>query len=67
MARSLPVRVALSPADFEARLSEATAIRGKLADFERVLPPLILNVALLSLDWKTAESLTQSPFPIGVV
>ncbi len=66
-AQVLPVAAALSKQDFEARIADAGAVRTKIADFERVLPPLILNVALLSLDWKPAESLTQSPFPIGAV
>lgn len=65
-ARSLPVGVALSRADFEERISEAAAVREKIADFERILPPLILNIALLSLDRQPAEIVRQSPYPIGV-
>ena len=35
------------------------------ARFERLLPPLILNIALLSLDWSSPEQLARSPFPRG--
>jgi hypothetical protein len=31
--------------------------------FERLLPSLIMNIALFSLDWKTPEELRKSPFP----
>lgn len=65
-ARSLPMAVALSRADFEDRISEAAAVREKIADFERILPPLILNIALLSLDRQPAETVRLSPYPIGV-
>ncbi|WP_053381377.1 hypothetical protein [Nitrospira moscoviensis] len=57
--------VELSPTDFEQRISDAATAREKIADFERILPPLIVNVALLSLDRQSAETLRQSPFPIG--
>ena len=64
-ALSLPVVVGLSPTEFEERISDAAAVKEKIADFERVLPPLILNIAMLSLDWQPAEALRQSPFAIG--
>jgi hypothetical protein len=31
--------------------------------FERLLPSLIINISLFSLDWKTPEQLRKSPFP----
>ncbi len=31
--------------------------------FERLLPSLVLNISLLSLDWQSAEELLKSPFP----
>lgn len=64
-ARNLPLPVNLTRPNFDARIADATTVREKLADFERLLPPLILNVALLALDWQPADRLAQSPFPIG--
>jgi hypothetical protein len=63
LARSLPYPVRLS----RERVShlgvdpdEATALTDR---FELQLPPLLLNVALASLDWEEPERLARSPFP----
>jgi hypothetical protein len=63
-ASRLPVPVALTRFDFEARITDAAAVRTKLGDFERALPPLILNIALMALDWQPADRLRHSPFPL---
>ncbi|HNP59657.1 MAG TPA: halocarboxylic acid dehydrogenase DehI family protein [Nitrospirales bacterium] len=36
------------------------------SDFTHLLPPLILNIVLMSLDWRSREDLEMSPFPVGV-
>ncbi len=64
-ARSLPLPIVLSRADFDERITDAAAVRDKIADFERLLPPMMLNVALMALDWQPADRLVHSPFPIG--
>jgi hypothetical protein len=64
--QSLPV-VALPRVEFEERIPDAAAVKEKIANFERILPPLILNVALMSLDWHPTEILIPSPFPLGAV
>ena len=49
-------RIEQADADFEQAVESA-------ASFDRLLPGLILNVALCLQDWRTAEELARSPFP----
>lgn len=62
----LPLPVGLSRADLDARVTDAAEVQEKIVDFERLLPPLILNVALMALDWQPMDRLVHSPFPIEV-
>ncbi|MGP0593683.1 halocarboxylic acid dehydrogenase DehI family protein [Nitrospira sp. T9] len=34
------------------------------AQFTQLLPPLIINIVLISLDWRSRQDLERSPFPI---
>ncbi len=63
LAAGLPVSIPLtrekleqSGADFDQAVESTTT-------FERLLPGLILNVALCLQDWRTADELARSPFP----
>ncbi len=63
MARELPRRVVLSPGAIEALGEDMQKVRETTERFERLLPGLIVNIALLALDWEPAERLAVSPFP----
>lgn len=63
LARSLPIPVALSRERVEELGEDPDEIVKTTEKFERLLPSLIINIALFSLDWKTPETLEQSPFP----
>lgn len=67
LAASLPYPVLLG----RDRIEEAGADFDKAAEsaatFERLLPGLILNVALCLQDWRAGDALAVSPFPAKVV
>lgn len=60
---SLPAPVVLSLEQVSAAGVELADIREVTASFEHLLPPLILNIALMELDWRAPEELARSPFP----
>lgn len=63
LARRLPHPVPLSRRLVEDLGVDADEVTERTASFERLLPPLILNVALLALDWRAPDHLAASPFP----
>lgn len=63
LARTLPFSVPLSRERIEELGEDADEIVKMTEKFERLLPSLIINMALFALDWKTPETLEQSPFP----
>jgi hypothetical protein len=64
-ARSLPYPVLLSREDVNRLGEDPDDVLETTESFERLLPPLIVNIALLSLEWRTADELARSPFPAG--
>jgi halocarboxylic acid dehydrogenase DehI len=66
MARGLPYPVPLSSAHLEELGADAESIFDTTASFERLLPPLLLNVALLQLERQTVEEVSVSPYPAAV-
>lgn len=62
-ARDLPHPLPLSRERVEALGEEVDEVVKTTEQFEQLLPGLILNVALLSLDWSSADALARSPFP----
>lgn len=62
-AQALPYAVPLSREQVEALGDDADEVARTTEKFERLLPSLILNIALFSLDWQSADALVQSPFP----
>ncbi len=65
-ARALPYRVALSREQVGALGEDADTVVQTTERFEQLLPGLILNVALLALEWRDADELTRSPFPVDL-
>lgn len=65
-ARQLPFAFDLSRERVAALGEDVDEIVKKTQKFEQILPPLILNVALFQLDWKTPEPLREPPFPAGL-
>ncbi|MBA4149054.1 MAG: hypothetical protein H0X66_13135 [Verrucomicrobia bacterium] len=63
LAKQLPYRLSLTRAKIEALGEDVEKIMHTTQLFEQLLPPLILNIALLQLDWSSAAELRQSPFP----
>ena len=63
LSRELPAPVSLSKERVEDSGEDYDLILKTTKEFERLLAPLILNIALISLDWKTADVLAESPFP----
>lgn len=55
--------VSLSKQQVEDLGEDADEILKTTEKFELLLPSLIINISLLSLDWKPAEGLGKSPFP----
>ena len=51
------------PAVLPAEAAGDAALLADARELERSLPPLILNVALMYLDWEAPELLRRSPFP----
>lgn len=62
LAGSLPA-VSLSKQKIEDLGEDYDEILKTTEKFEQLLPSLILNISLVSLDWHLAEELTKSPFP----
>lgn len=62
-ARALPLPLRLSKRRVEALGEDAEAIAREAADFEALLPSLILSISMLGLDFHAAEELERSPFP----
>ncbi len=63
LARELPLPFEFSREHVSELGEDADAVVEKTQKFEELLPPLILNIALLQLDWKAPEALRESPFP----
>lgn len=59
---NLPYAVNLSMEKVK-ELGEDEEVLEKTEAFEKLLPGLIINIALLELDWRAAEPLSRSPFP----
>jgi hypothetical protein len=62
-ARELPHPIDLNRRQVEKLGEDADQVVKTTGTFERVLPFFVLNTALLSLDWHSAEELASSPFP----
>ncbi|MBI4376859.1 MAG: hypothetical protein HY549_10475 [Elusimicrobia bacterium] len=62
LARELPYPVVM-PIDDLGEREDMGAVVELTEYFETVLPALVLNIALFSLDWQAAEILKRSPFP----
>lgn len=65
-ALELPLPVALAAADVRRAGEDIEQLLDVLARFERLLPGLILNVALLALDGRDLRHVERSPFPAEV-
>ncbi len=63
LARELPLPFEFSRERVSELDEDADAVVEKTRKFEELLPPLILNIAILQLDWKTPDTLRESPFP----
>lgn len=63
LARELPLPFEFSRDRVSELGEDADAVSEKTRAFEQLLPTLILNIALLQLDWKIPETLRESPFP----
>ncbi|RUL87958.1 halocarboxylic acid dehydrogenase DehI family protein [Tautonia sociabilis] len=63
LARALPHPIPLTAERLGELGEDVGGIQETTERFERLLPGLILNVALFSLDWRTPEELVRSPFP----
>ncbi|MCA1577104.1 MAG: halocarboxylic acid dehydrogenase DehI family protein [Acidobacteria bacterium] len=63
LAASFVTSIPLSREAVEEAGENSAEILQTTENFERLLPSLIINVSLLSLDWKTPEQLRKSPFP----
>lgn len=63
LASTLPHPIALSRDSLSRDGEDVDAILADTKRFVRCLPPLILNVALLVLDWEAPELARRSPFP----
>ena len=64
LARALPYRVKLTRLDIASVGEDDDAFTGATRSFEVLLAPLIVNIALLTLDGTSAELCMESPFPI---
>ena len=65
-ALNLPCPIRLRMEDIQATGQDPKSVLRTMDEFERILPGLILNVALISLDWTQPRPLSDSPFPAGV-
>lgn len=64
-ALSLPCPIPLRLDDIREAGENPEVVMRTMDEFERILPGLILNIALIALDWKAAPILYASPFPAG--
>ena len=64
-ALNLPCPIRLRMEDIRATGQDPQAVVRTMDEFERTLPALILNAALISLDWTPPQPLSDSPFPAG--
>ncbi len=65
LARGLPSRVKFTRLDIASVGDDDDSFVRVTQQFERVLPPLIINIALLTLDGTSADVCMQSPFPVA--
>ncbi|HJU06703.1 MAG TPA: halocarboxylic acid dehydrogenase DehI family protein [Nitrospiraceae bacterium] len=63
LARELPYPVTLDRRAIEAAGEDVEELMKITMSFERLLPPLIVNIALLQSDWLLPDELAASPFP----
>jgi hypothetical protein len=63
LARQLPYHIPLSPRAVQATSEHLEDVLETSAEFEQLLPGLIIQVALCTMDWKTPAELASSPFP----
>lgn len=63
LACRLPHPVPLTREQVEALGEDVNEVMQTTEQFEQLLPGLILNIALLALDWAEPETLARSPFP----
>jgi hypothetical protein len=61
-ALSLPYSIDLSM-EKVTELGENEEVLEKAESFEKLLPGLIIDIAVLQLDWSSADALSRSPFP----
>lgn len=66
LAQKLPLAVNLSPALVKETGDDLAQIQKMTSNFEHILPPLILNIALLIRELESDESVLLSPFPAEV-
>jgi hypothetical protein len=64
LARALPYRVKLSRLDIASVGEDDDEFTTVTRRFEALLPPLIVNIALLTLDGTPPELCVESPFPV---
>lgn len=64
VADRFPTPVTLNVRRLKERGERTDAVLDLTTRFERLLPPLILNIALLAHDWWPGDELRRSPFPI---
>lgn len=62
LALRLPYAIDLSMEKIK-EIGEDEEVLDKTESFEMLLPGLIINIALLELDWHSAEALSPTPFP----
>lgn len=63
LARQLPYPISLTLGQVKELGEDADQVLQTAESFERLLPPLILNIALLQLDWKTRENAPSTEAP----
>lgn len=66
LSRHLPYPILLCRKQIEEAGENVEAVVKTTEQFEKLLPPLILNMALLAQDWISREQLTASPFPAPI-
>jgi hypothetical protein len=62
LALTLPYAIDISMEKIK-EIGENEEVLEKTESFEPLLPGLIINIALLELDWHSPEALSRSPFP----
>ncbi len=67
LARTLPYPIPLSRESVEEVGENAREIMETTESFMKLLPSLIINIALFQLDWKSLDQATKSPFPADTV